>query len=77
MLNIAVFNMHVVLILLTAFTLFNVSFHMLFHFFKCAVLLYKLQHFYDFRIFLCWVIMIILYTFVYFIIHNQIFSFLN
>ena len=77
MLNIAVFNMHVVLVLLTAFTLFNVLFHVLFHFFKCAVLLYKLQYFYDFRVFLCWIIVIISYTFVYFVICNQIFFFLD
>ena len=42
MLNITVFYMHVVLVLLTAFALFNVLFHVLLHFLKCAVLLYKL-----------------------------------
>ena len=42
MLNIAVFHMCVMFVLLTALALFNVSFHVLLYFLKCAVLSYKL-----------------------------------
>ena len=52
MLYMIIFYMSVMFILLTASTLLDVLFYILFHFFKDVMFLYKLQCFHDFKVFL-------------------------